>query len=145
MKGRILFVLSGLGVAGVLTSLMLSQQSDPLPTIMGEKLEYSQQLLEAIVFEDFQTVARIADELHLLSELSSWNVIRSPEYTRRSLEFLRVANRLAEVAEEKNLDGLALGYVELTLQCFQCHRYMREARRVEKEPHDPVLRGAWVR
>ena len=145
MKGRRLLVLSGLCMAGVLTSLTLSQQSDPLLTIMGAKLEYSQQLLEAIVFEDFQTVARIADELHLLSELSSWDVIRSPEYTRRSLEFQREANRLAEVAEERNLDGLALGYVELTLQCFQCHRYMREVRRVEQEPPVPALRGAWIR
>jgi len=145
MKGRRLLVLSSLCMAGVLTSLTLSQQSDPLLTIMDEKLEYSQQLLEAIVFEDFQTVARIADELHLLSELSSWDVIRSPEYTRRSLEFQGVANRLAEVAEERNLDGLALGYVELTLQCFQCHRYMREARRVEQEPPVPALRGAWIR
>jgi hypothetical protein len=132
-------------MAGVLTSLTLPQQSDPLLTIMDDKLEYSQQLLEAIVFEDFLTVARIADELHLLSELSSWDVIRSPEYTRRSLEFQRVANRLAEVAEERNLDGLALGYVELTLQCFQCHRYMREVRRVEQEPPVPALRGAWIR
>ena len=145
MKGRRLLVLSGLCMAGVLTSLTLSQQSDPLLTIMDEKLEYSQQLLEAIVFEDFQTVVRIADELHLLSELSSWDVIRSPEYTRRSLEFQRVANRLAEVAEERNLDGLALGYVELTLQCFQCHRYMREVRQVEQEPPVPALRGAWIR
>ena len=145
MKGRRLLVLSGLCMAGVLTSLTLSQQSDPLLTIMDEKLEYSQQLLEAIVFEDFNSVERIADELHLLSELSSWDVIRSPEYTRRSLEFQRVANRLAEVAEERNLDGLALGYVELTLQCFQCHRYMRETRRVENGPHAPALRGAWVR
>ena len=100
---------------------------------------------EAIIFEDFHDVKGIADELHLLSELSSWDVIRSPEYTRRSLEFQRVATRLAEVAAEKNLDGLALGYVELTLQCFQCHRYMRETRRVENGPHAPALRGAWVR
>ncbi len=145
MKRSIFLVLGGLCIAGLLTSLTLSQQSDPLPVIMDDKLEYSQQLLEAIVFEDFDDVERIADELHLLSELSSWDVIRSPEYTRRSLEFQRVATRLAEVAAEKNLDGLALGYVELTLQCFQCHRYMRETRRVEKEPHAPALRGAWVR
>ncbi len=145
MKGRRLLVLSSLCMAGVLTSLTLSQQSDPLLTIMDEKLEYSQQLLEAIVLEDLQAAARIADELYLLSELSSWNVIRSPEYTRRSQKFRRVANRLAEVAKEKNLDGLALGYVELTLQCFACHRYMRVARRVEKEPQAPVLRSAWVR
>ena len=145
MKGRRLLVLSSLCMAGVLTSLTLSQQSDPLLTIMDDKLEYSQQLLEAIVFEDFQTVARIADELHLLSELSSWGVIRSPEYTRRSLEFQQVANRVADVAEERNLDGLALGYVELTLQCFQCHRYMREVRRVEQEAPVPALRGAWIR
>ncbi len=145
MKGRMLLGLSVLCMAGLLTGLTLSQQSDPLPIIMDEKLAYSQQLLEAIIFEDFQAVERIADELHLLSELSSWDVIRSPEYTRRSLEFQRVATRLAEVAAEKNLDGLALGYVELTLQCFQCHKYMRETRRVEEGPHVPALRGAWAR
>ncbi len=145
MKGRMLLGLSGLCMAGLLTSLTFSQQSDPLPMIMSDKLEYSQQLLEAVVFEDFSAVERIADELHLLSELSSWDVIRSPEYTQRSLEFQRVATRLAEVAAEENLDALALGYVELTLQCFQCHRYMREARRVEQEPPVPALRGALIR
>ncbi len=145
MKGKMFLGLSGLCMVGLLTSLTLSQQSDSLPNIMDEKLEYSQQLLEAIIFEDFHAVEGIADELHLISELSSWDVIRSPEYTRRSLEFQRVANRLAEVAAEKNLDGLALGYVELTLQCFQCHRYMRETRRVEEGPHVPALRGAWAR
>ena len=145
MNRKILLVLSGLCMAGLLTSLTRSQQSDPLPIIMDEKLGYSQQLLEAIIFEDFHAVEGIADELHLLSELSSWDVILSPEYTRRSLEFQRVADRLAEVAADKNLDGLALGYVELTLQCFQCHRYMRETRRVENGPHAPALRGAWVR
>ncbi len=132
MKGRKLLVLSGLCMAGVLTSLTLSQQSDPLLTIMDDKLEYSQQLLEAIIFEDFQVVEDIADEFRLLSELSSWDVIRSPEYTRRSLEFQRIAIRLAKLAKRKNPDGLALGYVELTLQCFECHRYMREWRRVEQ-------------
>lgn len=143
MKVRMLLGLSGLCMAGLLTSLTLSQEPDQLPILMDEKLGFSQQLLEAIIFEDFDAVEGISDELHLLSELSSWDVIRSPEYTRRSLEFQRVATRLANVAADKNLDGLALGYVELTLQCFQCHRYMRETRRVEKEPN--ALRGAWVR
>ena len=45
----------------------------------------------------------------------------------QSNEFRRAVENLQEKAAQKNLDGAALGYVELTLTCVKCHKYVREA------------------
>jgi hypothetical protein len=135
MKPRLFLTLAGFCIIASSTILTLSRQSDPRPDIMVEKLEYSQQLLEAIILEDFPRAERLADQLALLAELSNWDVIRTPEYTRRSLVFSGAAGRLAEAAGDNDSDGVALGYVELTLQCFQCHKYLRGLPREENTSH----------
>ena len=135
MKPKILPTLAGLCIIASLTSLTLSRQADSRPDIMVEKLEYSQQLLEAIILDDFPRTERLADQLALLAELSNWDLIRTPEYTRRSLEFSGAAGRLAEAAGDSNSDGVALGYVELTLECFQCHKYLRGLPREVEASH----------
>jgi hypothetical protein len=32
-------------------------------------------------------------------------------------------------AKDKNIDGVALAYVDVTLSCVRCHEYVREHRR----------------
>ena len=41
----------------------------------------------------------------------------------------RIADDLVKKATEKNLDGAALAYVEMTLTCVKCHKHVREARK----------------
>ncbi len=33
---------------------------------------------------------------------------------------------MAQQAKEKNIDGAALAYVEMTLVCVKCHEHVRE-------------------
>jgi hypothetical protein len=51
----------------------------------------------------------------------------------QSNEFRRAVENLQEKAAQKNLDGAALGYVELTFSCVKCHKYVREARMTRQE------------
>jgi hypothetical protein len=41
---------------------------------------------------------------------------------------------LIEKAREKNLDGAALSYVEMTLSCVKCHKHVREVRTTRLDP-----------
>jgi hypothetical protein len=45
-----------------------------------------------------------------------------------SNEFRRIADDLVKSAKDKNLDGAALNYIELTMTCAKCHKYVREVR-----------------
>jgi cytochrome c556 len=75
--------------------------------------------------EDFEAMDRNSKRLQRLSEASNWNVIRTHEYTRHSSEFRLAVDALERAAQEKDLDAAALAYVEMTLKCLQCHKFVR--------------------
>jgi hypothetical protein len=70
-----------------------------------------------------------------LSLTSSWSVLTTSEYEQASAEFRRSAEALHRAALEKGIDGAALAYVDMTLKCVQCHKYLRGARRASN-PED---------
>lgn len=106
-------------------ALAESRQAPTLPEIMKSKLEHTQQILEGVATARFGTIERNANDLRILADLSSWNVLRTPEYLRFSSDFKDTAVRLAEAAMDRNLDAATLAYVELTLKCVECHKYVR--------------------
>jgi hypothetical protein len=42
-------------------------------------------------------------------------------------EFQRYADDLAKNAKQGNIDGATLAYLKLTMNCIQCHKYVRFA------------------
>lgn len=101
------------------------RQPNQVRDFMRAKLVHSERVLEGLTLQDFDLVAKHAQELSLLSQAAQWQVLQTPEYLHRSQEFRRIADRLTAAAREKNLDGATLAYVELTMECVQCHRYVR--------------------
>jgi hypothetical protein len=126
---------------GVVASLAQSQQDVGPKLFMRSKLEHSQKLLEALALEDFPAMAKHSQDLSLLSLAASWQVLQTPEYAQQSLEFRRAADALTEAADKKNLDGAALAYVEMTMKCVKCHKYVRGVRMAAAEPLEPRLLG----
>jgi hypothetical protein len=108
-----------------------ASQPNKVADFMRIKLAKSQSLLEGLALEDFDAIAKNAQALSLLCEEETWRVIQTPEYLAHSEHFRRTANAVAKAAQEKNLDGAALGYVGLTMQCVECHKYVRDVRRAE--------------
>lgn len=126
-------------VAGALTE---SRQAPTLPEIMRSKLEHTQQILAGIALARFDQIERNANDLRILSDLSTWNVLRTPEYLRYSAGFRDTAVRLTDAAMDENLDAATLAYVELTLKCVECHKHVRgvELARDHRElPRPPEL------
>jgi cytochrome c556 len=95
---------------------------------MRLKLEHSQKVLEGLTLEDFELAAKHAQQIALLTEDETWRVYQTLEYRHHSAEFQRIANDLTKQAQKKNLDGAALAYVQMTMSCVNCHKYVRGIR-----------------
>lgn len=131
MKATTAAVMLSLLAAGCLAFYATSGQSQDLTApkvFMRGKLDHSQKLLESLVMEDFDGLAKQSQQLSLLSLAASWQVIQTPEYAQQSLEFRRAADAIHNAAEKKNIDGAALAYVEMTMKCVNCHKYVRGVR-----------------
>jgi hypothetical protein len=111
-----------------------SRKEDPkLAELMQGKLKHSQKVLEGLALADYDEIAKNAEELISISKQAEWKVIKTPQYEMRSNEFRRTADELIKNAEAKNLDAAALSYVELTMTCVKCHKYVRGVRQVRRD------------
>ena len=109
-----------------------SAAQDKVAKLMQQKLKHSQQLLAALALNDFKKIEKNADELIEISRQAEWRAFKTPQYEVYSNEFRRTAANMVDNAKKKNLDGAALNYVDLTLTCVKCHKYVREVRMTEE-------------
>jgi hypothetical protein len=107
----------------------------PLETrnFMQAKLTHAQKILEGLSLENYDTVVKHAQELSLLSLESQWNVLRTQKYVDQSAEFRHAIERLVEAARTKQVDATALAYMDVTLKCVHCHKYVRSGPEGAKE------------
>jgi hypothetical protein len=134
MKRFLVFFGVGLIACVLSYSLGRSQEPQGAKVFMRAKLEHSQKLLEGLVMEDYNAINKNAQALSLLSLAASWQVLQTPEYAQQSLEFRRAADAVHNAAEKKNLDGAALAYMEMTMKCVNCHKYVRGVRMAAADP-----------
>jgi hypothetical protein len=105
-----------------------ARQPQKVQQVMIDKLKNAKLLLEGLALADFKKIERSAEELIQLSKTAEWLVLRTPRYEVHSNDFRRAAEAVAQKARAKNIDGVALAYVEMTLSCVKCHQYVREVR-----------------
>lgn len=123
----------GLAAFALAATFLAARGQEPRPRTRAEfmrlKLEYSKQVLEGLTMENYQTIIKNAQALKKLSEAAEWEVPTIPnagEYVVFTTEFQRLADELVKKAREKNTDGATLAYVRLTVNCVNCHKYVRE-------------------
>ena len=86
-----------------------------LRQLMIDKLQASQKLLEAIAKGDFKQIGQQADRLSEIANQAEWMAFKTPKYELHSNEFRRAAETVARKAKDKNLDGVTLAYMDLTM------------------------------
>jgi hypothetical protein len=131
MKRRLIICLAAIaGLGCVLAPLALSQKStEPnVKDFMRGKLTHMQKVLEGITTENHDLIRKEANQLILLSHATEWQVFTTREYQEHSTEFRREAQALVDAAKKKNLDGAAFSYVDTTMKCVSCHKYVRGVR-----------------
>ena len=107
-----------------------------LGDFMHVKLLHAQGVLEGLVIEDYDLVAKHSQEISLLSQEAGWRVIQTDEYAVQSEEFRRAVDALTEAARERNLDEATLRYVAVTMKCIECHKYSRGQQLLRRAPMD---------
>ena len=116
-------------VAGIVAGFFIgsgqSEEPNKVRDFMRVKLSHSEKVLEGLTIEDFDLIAKNAQAMSLLSQATNWQVLQTAEYLEQSRDFRHTADALTEAAKKKNLDGAALAYVELTMKCINCHKYVR--------------------
>jgi cytochrome c556 len=95
---------------------------------MTRKLQCAQKLLEGIALSDFDMTARNAEELMQLANRAEWAAYKTARYELHSNEFRRAAETIIQKSKAKNIDGVTLAYMDLTMSCVRCHQYVREVR-----------------
>ena len=105
-----------------------SAQRPRLDELMRQKLARAQALVGAVVLGNHAEVERAADVLVRLSEASTWSPLQTPQYLQHAATFREAARSLAEEARARDIDGVSLAYMEMTLSCVQCHKHVRGAR-----------------
>jgi hypothetical protein len=97
---------------------------------MRLKLDFSKKVLEGLALEDYAMISKNAKALKRLSEAAEWEVPTIPnatDYVVFTTEFQRLTDEMDRKARDKNIDGATLSYLRLTMNCVNCHKYVRHA------------------
>ena len=97
---------------------------------MRKKLEASGQILEGLTSENADLIVKGAMILVEMSSAEKWKVKHDVMYRQFSGEFQRTAKNLLEAAQKKNFDAAALKWMDTTMKCFECHKFVRGTRLV---------------
>jgi hypothetical protein len=128
MKKVVGILVALVALGGLVTRPTEAQQKDKINEVMQEKLKNAKLLLEGLALADYKKLARSAEELLILSKRDEWFVYKTPRYEVQTNEFRRACEAVLQKAKDKNLDGAALAYFEMTLSCIKCHQYVRDVR-----------------
>lgn len=128
MKKWILILATAAGIAVLAPEVPSREPAKDGSTFMKLKLKSAQDVLGAIAVNDFDLMENGAQALVLLSKKAEFQLMKTEEYQQHSDAFRRHAEEIRQAARNKNPDAAALGYVQMTLTCVKCHKYIRSVR-----------------
>ncbi|AMV20148.1 hypothetical protein [Planctomyces sp. SH-PL14] len=110
------------------------ERTKELQQFMRKKLDASNRILEGLVTEDSRLVKSGADELAKMCEAETWRISKDVMYRQFSDDFQRVTKLLGESAQAGDLDKAMVRWVDVTMQCVDCHRFVRDKLIAEGKP-----------
>jgi len=105
-----------------------SPNADAMTKLMRKKLEHAQKLLEGIAINDLKKVDENAGDLMTLSKLAEFRALKTLDYERHTNDFRRTLDDMRRGVKNKNLEGVTLAYMDMTMTCVRCHTHVREVR-----------------
>jgi hypothetical protein len=103
---------------------------------MRQKLRHAQFLIEGLANEDLALIRDNARALRKIAGDAQWRVSPNLAYVKYGAEFAGIADELERRANEKDLNGATLSYIRLTINCVDCHRFVRDNRILDSRPRD---------
>lgn len=100
---------------------------------MKKKLQYSEKVLEGLAEADYETIAENAKLMNQLDQIEDFVRGRDEEYRHHLKTFDRVTRELVQQANDEDIDGAALAFMELTLNCVNCHKHLRDRKESDSQ------------
>ena len=125
------FAARGIALAALVGTISITAHAgadEKLSAFMNAKLVHSEKVLEGLAREDYDLIAKHSTTISGLCLDELWMVLQTPEYAERSKEFRRSVYAITEAAQKKNLEAAAFAYVDMTMKCVSCHKYVRKVR-----------------
>ena len=107
------------------SSLAAEGEKPKSSVIMEKKLEYSQQLLSAMITEDFTAAERDIKLLKTFTRLEEMYRGKRPEYRAQLTKFQDSITAISKAVDDKNLDEMSRGYADMVQSCVKCHEILR--------------------
>ncbi|MCU0719939.1 MAG: hypothetical protein MUC83_09575 [Pirellula sp.] len=101
------------------------QQRSQINEFMLRKLDLAKDMLEGLTTNNMDKVSQSAQGLSALSIESAWNVYTTEEYLDMSEDFRHSLSTIRNGAKSGNVDRATLGYINMTVQCVECHRFLK--------------------
>ena len=100
---------------------------DKNPSIwMKKKLDYSQEILAGLTSEDFNKIADNARAMRALGKFEAFFRSRNAAYTRQLQVFEDTNDEIIRQADKDNVEGVTLAFTQLTINCVNCHKVLRQ-------------------
>lgn len=141
---RIVAAIVGLSLVGLSGAILRGGNAaqekealrDKVKVFMRAKLTNSQNVVEGLATENWDLIEGGAARMLVMSKASEWSVGETgPQYKQDTKEFVDACKQMITQAKAKNLEGATLAYLQLTMNCVECHRHVRASQRAgEKHP-----------
>ena len=92
---------------------------------MHRKLTAAQDIMEGLALEDFEKIEKGARQLKAMTVAADFMVYDDQDYRDHAKAFGRAVTRLENAAEKSKLEGSTLAFMEVTMNCVECHKHVR--------------------
>jgi hypothetical protein len=106
----------------------MTAQGPAVDRVMQKKLAVTQQILEAVVTSRWSDLEARSRDLEDLTNDPAWRVLTAPEYATHSHRFRLAVRALHDAAAKRDLEATPKAYIDVTLSCVECHRYLARNR-----------------
>ena len=124
MKTSYALIVSLVGSCLLWAAAGLAEDKAPSDDRMDKKLEYSKNILTGLATDNFDLIVENAEALNELGK-KRWVENVTPAYRTQHQVFWFANEELIRYANEENIDGATLAYVQMTVSCVNCHKVLR--------------------
>ncbi len=96
--------------------------------VMAKKLEYSQQLLSALMTENYDEADRNVKLMKIFTRLEEMYRGKTPEYKAQLKKFQDSVTQLSAAVEAKQHDAASQAYLDMLQSCIQCHKTLQKTK-----------------
>ena len=122
---RIAPVVIAVLAASISLAVSFAAEAEKPSVLMQKKLEYSQNLLSALMSEDFKEADRNVNLLKTFTRLEEMLRSKKPGYREQLDHFEDALAELSTAVDAEDHDRASKAYLDMLDSCIRCHKVMR--------------------